>query len=425
MKLLPTGSRAAAGAICVLGLLAYHNSFGNSFHYDDSHSIVDNFHVRSLDNVPRFFYDPGMFSIMPQARMYRPVLLVTYALNYAVGEYDLFGYHLVNLLLHLVNAWLVWLLAAALLSQRRGGMSGHCPANTLPADAACVSDSTLAALLFTVHPVLSEPVNYISSRSSLLATLFFLLAFLLLAQAARYGPSRRHHVLLAVFCLAGLGSKSIAITFAAVGAVYLVTCRPRFKPWTLLIAPSVASVAYVVGTREIVGKALGQPTRPLIEQWATQLKAFVFYIRTSVMPVQLSVEPQFSVSGPGDSHVIAAGLALLSLAVVLLCLRGRSGPVALAAAWTALTLLPSSLVPLHVLVNEHRLFTHGWRVYRRGRGGRRERALAAANENRSGGSGAVHRSHGPAEYRLDQRGVRVGRRGREGPAHGQASDQPG
>jgi hypothetical protein len=405
--------------------LAYHNSFGNSFHDDDSHSIVDNLHVRSLDNVPRFFFEPGTFSIMPQARMYRPVLLVSYALNYAVGEYDVFGYHLVNLVIHLANAWLVWLLAGALLSQRPGASVYNTPTDTLPSDDDYLSDSTLAALLFTVHPVMSEPVNYISSRSSLLATFFFLLAFLLLAQAARYGPSRRHHVLLAVFCLAGLGSKSIAITFAAVGAVFLVTCRPRFKPWTLLIAPSVASVAYVVGTREIVGKALGQPTRPLIEQWATQLKAFVFYIRTSVMPVQLSVEPQFSVSGPGDSHVIAAGLALLSLAVVLLCLRGRSGPVALAAAWTALTLLPSSLVPLHVLVNEHRLFTHGWRVYRRGRGGRRERALAAANENRSGGSGAVHRSHGPAEYRLDQRGVRVGRRGREGPAHGQASDQPG
>lgn len=336
MKLLPTGSRAAAVAICVSGLLAYHNSLGNSFHYDDLHSLVDNPHVRSLGNTLRFFYDPGTFSAMPQARMYRPVLLVTYALNYAVGEYEPFGYHLINLVLHLVNAWLVWLLAHALLNQRQGAL--------------------LAALLFAVHPVLSEPVNYISSRSSLLATFFFILAFLVLIQASVRGPSRRHYALMAAFCLAGLGSKSIAITFAAVGAAYLTICRPRFKAWTLLIVPSLASLAYVVGTREIVGKALGQPTRPLAEQWATQVKAYVFYAWTSVMPVQLSVEPQFSVSGFGDSHVAIAGLALLSLAVVTLSLRRRSSPIALAAAWSVLTLLPSSLVPLHVLVNEHRLY---------------------------------------------------------------------
>ena len=69
---------------------------------------------------------------MPQARMYRPVLLATYALNYAVGEYEPFGYHLINLVLHLANAWLVWLLAHALLNQRQGAL--------------------LAALLFAVHP---------------------------------------------------------------------------------------------------------------------------------------------------------------------------------------------------------------------------------------------------------------------------------
>ena len=67
MKLLPTGSRAAAVAICVSGLLAYHNSLGNSFHYDDSHSLVDNPHLRSLGNTLRFFYDPGTFSAIRKA----------------------------------------------------------------------------------------------------------------------------------------------------------------------------------------------------------------------------------------------------------------------------------------------------------------------------------------------------------------------
>ena len=59
-------------AICVIGLLVYHNSFGNSFHYDDSHSLVDNSHVRSLGNILRFFYDPGTFSAIRKAARLEP-----------------------------------------------------------------------------------------------------------------------------------------------------------------------------------------------------------------------------------------------------------------------------------------------------------------------------------------------------------------
>ncbi len=195
--------RVATAVICAVGLLAYHNCFENGFHYDDSHSLVDNPHIRTLSNVGRFFYDPGTFSAMPEARMYRPVLLVSYAVNHALGEYDQFGYHLVNLLLHLANASLVWLVATALLKRSEGAL--------------------IAALLFVCHPLLSEPVNYISSRSSLLATLFFLLAFRVLIDACRRGSGPRHHLLVTLFCAASLGSKSIAIVFPAVAAVYAAT----------------------------------------------------------------------------------------------------------------------------------------------------------------------------------------------------------
>ncbi len=59
-------------AICVIGLLVCHNSFGNSFHYDDSHSLVDNPHLRSLGNTLRFFYDPGTFSAIRKAARLEP-----------------------------------------------------------------------------------------------------------------------------------------------------------------------------------------------------------------------------------------------------------------------------------------------------------------------------------------------------------------
>ena len=123
MVSLPPGRFPAIALIVVLGIAAYFNSLDNGFHYDDEHSILENHHVRSLLNLPAFFLDPGTFSGLPQARMYRPVLLVTYALNYAVGGYEPFGYHLVNLFLHLLNVLLGWRLAGA-LGNGRGALCG-------------------------------------------------------------------------------------------------------------------------------------------------------------------------------------------------------------------------------------------------------------------------------------------------------------
>ncbi len=64
-------------------ILVYFNSLENSFHYDDEHSIQNNIHLRALGNIPTFFVDPATFSRDADKGMYRPLLLLTYALNYA------------------------------------------------------------------------------------------------------------------------------------------------------------------------------------------------------------------------------------------------------------------------------------------------------------------------------------------------------
>ncbi|MCC7261256.1 MAG: tetratricopeptide repeat protein [Candidatus Latescibacteria bacterium] len=324
--------RTPLALILLGGLLVFANTLDNSFHYDDSHSIVDNPHLRSLANVPRFFVDPGTFSVMPEARMYRPLLLVSYALNRAVGGEAVWGYHLVNLALHLANAWLVWLLGTRLVG--RGAW--------------------VACLLFLLHPVVSEPVNYISSRSALLATFFYLLGLWWVVRAAAGEGGRLAPLWVALCFAAGLASKEIAFTLPLVAALYLYLLTPH-RPWKLLALPAGMAVAYLLGTRAIVGKAVGEPVRDLSLQWATQLKAAVFYLWTLVQPVHLSVEPQFSVAaGWGEAAVLLALLAGVSVAVVLV---RAGGPVALfCVGWAVLALLPAALVPLNVLVNENRLY---------------------------------------------------------------------
>ena len=118
--------RTGALLVFLVASLLYANTLGHGFHYDDFHSVVHNPHIRSLENLPAFFTDPQLFSTDPQQAMYRPVLLVTYALNYAWGAEAPLGYHLVNILLHGANAALVVLLGGTLF----GG--GRLPLLALP-----------------------------------------------------------------------------------------------------------------------------------------------------------------------------------------------------------------------------------------------------------------------------------------------------
>src|SRR3989337_3959438 len=101
----------------------YYNSFPNGFYLDDMHHIVGNSYLKSLSNIPLFFTDPRTFSRAGLGH-YRPLLLVTYSLNYAAGGLKPAGYHIVNLAFHIGSAFLLFLIVQAMF-----GGNGLIPLN--------------------------------------------------------------------------------------------------------------------------------------------------------------------------------------------------------------------------------------------------------------------------------------------------------
>ena len=146
----------------LLAAILYANALHNPFHYDDRHSIEHNKHLRSLRNIPQFFTDPGTFSSERRGTMFRPLLLSSYAVNYAMHENWVSGFRIANLGLHVLCS-----LALFALVSRWG---------RLPREAWAVG------LLFLLHPLHGEPINYISSRSDLLVAFFYLLALYVAAR---------------------------------------------------------------------------------------------------------------------------------------------------------------------------------------------------------------------------------------------------
>ncbi len=309
----------------------------DAFHYDDFHSIVHNPHLRSLENVPRFFGDPALFSADAKQAMYRPVVLTTYALNYALDGLEPRSYRLFNIFVHALNAVLVVYLVHALAR--------------LPAIA------WTAALCFAFHPLSVESVQYISSRSESLMALGLLSALLCYQRWQAAGGLHWYGLSLGAFALSIL-SKSVG----CVGLLLLPLCdwlqgRPIVHRGRLLAyAPFLVLVGlYVSISHQVVGKAIGAPVRSYDVQLWTQLKAWIYYAWMGIMPARLSVEHQFFTSlsfmEPAVWWALLLAASLLWLGVV-----ARQRLLVFAIAWCALALLPASVVPLIVLVNEHRLY---------------------------------------------------------------------
>jgi len=335
------------GWVLILALCAliYGGAMGNSFHYDDEHSILQNPHIRQLSSIPDFFSDPAQFSVDAEKGMYRPLLLVSYALNFALGGFSVTGYHLVNLLLHALNACLVRWLALRLSGDARVGLA--------------------AGLLFAAHPLAAEPVNYVSSRSDSLAALFVLLSLGLFVRAEQeQQPRQRTWVRLSM--VLALLSKETAAVLPALFLLYdyLFLSRQRWQGvwqhfwrrhgpyWGL-----VAGYVLVLVINGFLGRSLGKPVREMGDQLATQLKALAYYPYLLLMPARLNVEHQFFVQQGWMALQVLLPLGLVLSGLWVLWRRRRQREQTLfLAGWALLALLPVMLMPLNVLVNERRLY---------------------------------------------------------------------
>jgi protein O-mannosyl-transferase len=331
-----TSRNGLRGATIVLtALLCYANSFPGNFHYDDLHSIVENPSIRSPANIPLFFVDPSLFSGEDGQGMYRPMLLTTYVLNHTLGGYDPWGFHLFNLLLHAACSLLVWGISTKFFKDPPTGL--------------------FCALLFAVHPLATEPVNYISSRSESLAAFFYLSTLLLHIEGQERTAYRYGSMLCYIF---GLLTKSIIITVPATLWLYDRWIERKTKPLSTYLPYGIAAAAYllIIQLNQFLPRSLAAPVRSWDAQLWTQAKALLFYAKTLLVPHPLNVEPQFFEStGPTESAALGSIALIASLGALTWIIR-RPGILSFSLAWCGLVLLPTLIMPLNMLVNERRLY---------------------------------------------------------------------
>lgn len=339
-------SRAAwcwVAAIAVVATGVYLNAFGNDFVLDDTRLIRDNVRIRSLANLPHLFAS-SYWDLEGTQGLYRPLVLATYALNYAVHGLATPGYTGVNLALHAAVSLLLFTLI-----RRIGGS---------------LFVAGAAAIAFAVHPVHTEAVTGVAGRTELLAALFMLLAMNLHQLASADG--RRAYVYRAATAAAfacALLSKESAMTLLlvlpAMDALFPGT-RSDGQPttsWRRIVAGylPLAAVAFiylavrhaVLGGITIVEGTIAPLDNPMVpvttlplgermgatsgQAWMTAFAVVAEYARLLAWPARLS--PDYSFDQIPLVTTVVDSRFLLGVAVVALCVGGivglwRRSPVA-------------------------------------------------------------------------------------------------
>lgn len=314
--------------------LVYFNSLHNEFHQDDGHSIVHNHHIRSLGNIPEFFVQPGSFSREPGVGMYRPILLITYAVNYAVSGYDVVGFRIVNVLLHSLCAIMVFVLFKQISKS--------------------VMASWLFAIGFSVHPINSQTVIYISNRSELLSAVFLLAAVLLL----KAGQSTRIKGSFCCYAFALL-TKSTALAFLPILAV-LEWCLSKFEHfWSRYWSFAVLTLCYliIITLNGFLPQSLSNIVRPFDHQIFTQSKAFVLHTFLMFMPVNLSIDHGLKISTSlNQLSVIASIVFIVSLLYITFWCSKRHRLFVVGFLWFVVGIGLVMGMPLNVTFSEHRVY---------------------------------------------------------------------
>jgi protein O-mannosyl-transferase len=298
-----------AVVIAVAVFLAYLPSINGGFIFDDDKLLTNNVHIRSSDGLYKFWCTTEELD-------YWPVTYTTLWIEWRLWGMSPTGYHVTNLVLHIIESLLIWLILRKL----------------------SIPGAFLAAMLFAVHPVNVESVAWISQRKNMMAMLFFLLSIWWYLESEGITPgtsSGAKHLLstihyplttslsfscwyclsLAAFALAMLSKGSVAVLpVLLLGIVWWL--RPLTR-WDLL---KIAAFFLVSGVLTVVnlwfqthGAETVMRTAGFTERLLGAGGVVWFYLYKSLLPVELAfVYPQWQI----DAGIFVWWLPLSAAVVV-------------------------------------------------------------------------------------------------------------
>jgi tetratricopeptide (TPR) repeat protein len=357
---LDQGRAKAIGiaSVVLAAILVYLNSLGNGFAYDDVWVIRDRDVVQDIGQIWRIVsmeYWPQIF----QSGLYRPITLLSFAIDWALWGGNPFGFHLLNVLLHAAASGLAFVFLTRFFPWW-GALAG--------------------GLVFAVHPVHTEVVANIVGRGELLAAIGILWAALVYTRAVR-GRGLTAATILAIAALYALAGFSKEGGIVLPGLL-LVTDLPllarrqlgSFRDYARTRVPLLAVLTVVLGLLlaarwAVLGAAVENIPDPVFAidhsfptRFFTMARVWPRYLELLMVPVQLSADYGPAIILPVKSITIlglAGLLAVIALGTTAVVLFRRAPEFAMALAWFAVGIAPVSnlIFVAEIILAERTLYT--------------------------------------------------------------------
>ena len=286
--------------IIAVGFLVYGNTIVNEMFWDDYDNIVNNQYIHSWEHFPKYFSENLIAGAGIINNYWRPLLLLSFSVDYKIGGLEPFAYHLQNIFWHIVASILILILARKLAFSIFAGL--------------------LAALFFLVHPLQTEAVTYIAGRADPMHVALMLAGLIYFIKAVQGVFSRKYYFGAIAFFILALLVRERSIIFILLIFLYLIILYNKnvthlWRKKIIYILPFVAiGIVYVVlrstilhfednfdEIREHNISSFGWYSGILV-----YLKAFAIYIKLIFWPAQLYMTRIISMpKGLWDPYVIS------------------------------------------------------------------------------------------------------------------------
>ena len=381
--------------IAAVGLLVYSNTFKVPFVFDDAPNIVENPDIRSLN----YFIDSLKLvntNLFTQSRF---IGYLTFALNYKFGGLNVTGYHIVNLIIHIFNAILVYYLVVLTfktsffkVSVVSASSSNQPDQSNLPTFQPFNYLPLFVALLFVCHPIQTQAVTYIVQRFASLAALFYLLSLVLYikfriqdeknqaSEPRLYAIRYTLYAFSLISAVLAMRTKEISFTLPFIIILYeFMFFREELKKRLLYLGPIILllfiiPLTFLIATGSIASlKDIDQSVQAAnfrnIPRWdylLTQFRVIVTYIRLILLPVGQNLDYEYHIqSSLFNPQVLLSFLLLLlilcsGIYIAYLSYKKNNAELRLISFgifWFFITLsVESSIIPISDVIFEHRLY---------------------------------------------------------------------
>jgi Tfp pilus assembly protein PilF len=368
--------------IAILIFVAYSNTFSVPFQFDDKYVIVNNPLVKNLHNFTKSIKTEGPLKDFINNSRY--IGFLTFAVNYKLHDTSVIGYHIFNLSIHIINSLLLYFFVK---------LSFKTP--VLHKSTFVIYSEYVAffsALIFACHPIQTQAVTYIWQRVTSLATLFYLLSFVMYIKTRlsynktlENGSAIKHRTKPVLYYLISLISavlamitKEIAFTLPVLIFVYeFMFFKGRVKKRVICLIPLFITLIIIplsfTGLDKPFGELLGNVDEimkwkkdiPQKDYFFTQFRVIMTYLRLLFFPINQNIDYDYtlyhSIFDPG---VFLSFLFILTIfgSGIYLFYRFRYSAVQIRLIsfgifWFFITLsVESSIIPLRNVIFEHRLY---------------------------------------------------------------------